>query len=36
MLGRVCGEAWRWGSTSVLQMRAAKSFRKEGELMKMI
>lgn len=27
---------WRWGSTSVLQMRAAKSFRNEGELMKMI
>lgn len=26
----------RWGNTSVLQMRAAKSFRNEGKLMKII
>lgn len=28
--GRVCGGGWRWGNTSVVQMRAAKSFRNEG------
>lgn len=36
LVGCVVAGGWRWGNTSVLQMRVAKSFRNEGELMKMI